>query len=750
MVELRRLRVALSKSATLTLKFLSKLSSVKVITIIVVVLATLSSLALRVVPAKWGVYLNEFDPFYEYYVAKKILEKGLIWWFSYTFGAPPEPDRLFWYPYGRELRATSPPGISIISAYTYVLLRTMGLDVDLYTVHAYTPAIWASTITILVALIAFKLAGEPACALSAVLLSSMPSLFTRTMLGGKHEGVAIPFMISSLLLYLYAIDSKRTSSLIMYSSIAGICLGWVAISWGGYIYPWNLLALFVIITHILDMADKRISLAYIPTYALSTLLIAITPRYGPKIALTSLYALLPMLALIMSLMHLTGERGVKLLRSVWRKRLGRLALLSLLFILGIVLWETGILTGISGRILAILSPIYRHLAHPIVESVAEHRPPSWDLFYLDYSILIPLSLFGVYIMIRRLSRENLLIVLYLITSIYAAASFARLSLLMGPAIAIVSSIGFITLIERLLDAIEGKIFIPRKLRSRYLSQIREASAIGIIVNCVLLLLVITSLYLPVPYVFVSTHSPALVLTSSIGITPTTVEEGYRYSDWLSALEWMKNNLPKNAVIASWWDYGYWIAVNTNRSSICDNATLNTTQIAQVAKAFLSDEKTAVKIFKSLGVTHVVVFDPIMAVVKTAYFGYIYTPEPRGMGDFGKSHWMAKIAGLNYKKYLANATLSVGGSRILLTVPANTPEARNATLYKLLLIKTGERRFYIFEPPPAFLGIKKWEGYSGPVVEIESPKYFELVYLSKPNGWVFVYRIRYELLESEER
>ena len=96
MVELSGLRVALSKSATLTLKFLSKLSSVKVITIIVVVLATLSSLALRVVPAKWGVYLNEFDPFYEYYVAKKILEKGLIWWFSYTcllYTSPSPRDR---------------------------------------------------------------------------------------------------------------------------------------------------------------------------------------------------------------------------------------------------------------------------------------------------------------------------------------------------------------------------------------------------------------------------------------------------------------------------------------------------------------------------------------------------------------------------------------------------------------------------------------------------------------------------------
>ena len=746
MVDYSRLRTVLGKLTTHVITFLKILSSAKIMTAIIVIIASLSSLALRVVPAKWGVYLNEFDPFYEYYVARKILEKGLIWWFSYTFGAPREPDKLFWYPHGRELRSTSPPGISIVSAYTYVFLKLLGLDVDLYTVHAYTPAIWASTITILGALIALKLAGEPACALSAVFLSAMPSLFTRTMLGGKHEGVAIPCMLLSLLLYLHAIGAKRTSTLILCAILSGISLGYVAVTWGGYIYPWNLLALFIMIIHILGKADKKISLAYIPTYALSTLLIAITPRYGPKVALTSLYGLLPLLALMISIIHLCGERGLRLLERLWRSGIGRFTIVSVLLAMGIILWKTGVLMGMSGRILAILSPIYRHLAHPIVESVAEHRAPSWDLLYIDYSLMLPLSLLGAYVMTKRLSRENILIVLYLITSTYAASSFARLSLFMGPAVAIVSSIGFTTLFDRLLDAIKGKVFIPRKIRSKYLGQLREVSAIGIIAICVLSLLVITSSYLPFPYVVVSTHSPPLILTSSLGVSVTTTERGYMYSDWLSALEWMKSNLPEDAIIASWWDYGYWIAVNTNRSSVCDNATLNTTQIAEVARAFLSDERTAVEIFKRLNVTHVVIFDPIQ------YFEYgpvrVYFPEPRGLGDFGKSYWMARIAGLDPDKYLAQATLEARGLAYSLTVPADTPEARNATLYHLLFIKTAGRSFFVFEPPPPFFGIKAWGGYKGPLVQVPPPKYFELVYISKPNGWVFVYRIKYELLKTE--
>ncbi len=48
------------------------------------------------------------------------------------------------------------------------------------------------------------------------------------------------------------------------------------------------------------------------------------------------------------------------------------------------------------------------------------------------------------------------------------------------------------------------------------------------------------------------------------------------------MEWIKLNTPENAVIASWWDYGYWITTLSDRTTIVDNATLSTKQIKKMA------------------------------------------------------------------------------------------------------------------------------------------------------------------------
>ncbi|MEM4288525.1 MAG: hypothetical protein QXV97_06950, partial [Candidatus Caldarchaeum sp.] len=110
-------------------------------------------------------------------------------------------------------------------------------------------------------------------------------------------------------------------------------------------------------------------------------------------------------------------------------------------------------------------------------------------------------------------------------------------------------------------------------------------------------------------------------------------------DWLKALTWMKNNLPKDAVIASWWDYGYWITVVGEKITLIDNGTLNSTQIGDVAHAFMSDEKTAVEIFRRHNVTHVVIYVTHQFIVQGGQaYGRLL-----GFGDEGKWIWMLRIA-----------------------------------------------------------------------------------------------------------
>ena len=74
--------------------------------------------------------------------------------------------------------------------------------------------------------------------------------------------------------------------------------------------------------------------------------------------------------------------------------------------------------------------------------------------------------------------------------------------------------------------------------------------------------------------------------------PSIINGGTSYKiktdDWINALNWLSNNTPKDAVIAAWWDYGYWITVLANRTTLADNATLNDTRIATIANMLMDN------------------------------------------------------------------------------------------------------------------------------------------------------------------
>ena len=97
---------------------------------------------------------------------------------------------------------------------------------------------------------------------------------------------------------------------------------------------------------------------------------------------------------------------------------------------------------------------------------------------------------------------------------------------------------------------------------------------------------------------------------------------------------MKENLPKNAVVFSWWDYGYWITAIADKHSMADNGTLNFTQIALIARTFLSNETEAIPTLKSYNVTHITIF----VTWTRGQSGIQYY----GFGEDNKWYWMARI------------------------------------------------------------------------------------------------------------
>jgi len=64
-------------------------------------------------------------------------------------------------------------------------------------------------------------------------------------------------------------------------------------------------------------------------------------------------------------------------------------------------------------------------------------------------------------------------------------------------------------------------------------------------------------------------SPSVVLSSrGPDGTPTVID------DFREAYYWLRQNTPEDAVVMSWWDYGYQIAGMADRPTLVDNNTWN--------------------------------------------------------------------------------------------------------------------------------------------------------------------------------
>jgi len=140
---------------------------------------------------------------------------------------------------------------------------------------------------------------------------------------------------------------------------------------------------------------------------------------------------------------------------------------------------------------------------------------------------------------------------------------------------------------------------------------------------------------PFPRALNQAYSPTTIAAGSMPVKP-----GEPVSDWIEALKWMKYELPPSppdgpTVVASWWDYGYWITIIANKTTLADNGTTNATQIAQIGRMFMSNETEAIEILKKYDATYVVVFTT-----------FDNNGKDVGWGDEGKWRWMARIAGLN--------------------------------------------------------------------------------------------------------
>jgi len=460
---------------------------------------------------------------------------------------------------------------------------------------------------------------------TALFLALNASSIGRTQLGFlRHEPLGILLMILIFLFFRRAIaQNSSTRRTLAYATLAGVALYYLAATWAAFYYPLDLLVLYAIALAILGRSTRKLLLSYSVMMGLFLLL---TPFLVPKLGFHSLNNLTWLAVPVGEVVLLARETGSYI--SSRRMRLFTLAgAVGCTAAVVLVLSYFNIITNPAGKFYAVINPLVRGDV-PIIQSVAEHQPATWGSFFYEFGTIIFLSMFGFVFLIQRARNEDIFLVLWGITSVYFAASFVRLTLILAPAFCILAGIGAVELGKPAVDIIREAVIYPKR-KTRVIARIGRE--FGVAIFLILLIAIVPSFWRAVQ----ASYQPATIVTSSIPTVPSGGNE-LRYQDWLEALSWMRQNTPEGSVVFAWWDYGYWITALGDRRSLADNGTQNATQIGIIAQTFLSNATFAIPNLQRYNVSYVAIFITPSGQTEGGQ------PRFQGYGEDGKWYWMARI------------------------------------------------------------------------------------------------------------
>jgi dolichyl-diphosphooligosaccharide--protein glycosyltransferase len=619
------------------------------------------AMLMRIFPAQYGFYLNEFDPYYDYKAANFIVTSfdqswavgqggfpGLLHYFSWI-------DYTTWFPEGRAVAATSQDGLQFAGALSFLFFRNVfGLQYSLYNYLVLFPVFVGSLTAIVFYYLVKRIAGEAGGLFAALMIAVSPPLIERGNLGWfKSEPLCLFLFAIAAYLFLTLLDSPMSNrQRILRALLAGLLSGYANTAWGGGLYFTVAFAFFFVIMPFLNFDVPSLSIVALLFTAGDIFGSAIFPRPGIEIVTNPAG-----FALIGGAVFLVVGQWMRTWVKPAEYRWTMVKVMLGFGLVALAVLSFGLLSTVSRRYLATLLP-WTKSGDPLVESVAEQVFPTGSDYFSSYLILLFLGIFGAYIAFKRKSPAIGFALVVGLSSLYISAAFSRLLVYSSVALAILGGIGFAEVAFAILKP-SAPTLVKRKPTYSTQTEMRAVYSIALIA---LLAFPASIFWIPnsVPCTganIVCDQSPA-----DYGVTIAnggTVFSHSEIPDWFQALNWMKANTPTNSVIIAWWDYGYWINVMGNRTSVSDNATLNETRIAEIGQMFFQNESAGATTALSMGhgrPTYVLLFltGSEISIGGTSYYviqlpsGNGFTP---GGGDESKKQWFIRIGGLNESEFL---------------------------------------------------------------------------------------------------
>ena len=588
----------------------------------ILVLSFSVSMLIRSQPAEYGFELNEFDPFFNFRATEYIVENGFSEYFQWH-------DDKSWYPTGRDISATSQIMLHGTAAITY---QIFGGNSSLYDFTILFPAIIGSLTVVIIFALVRLFAGTAAGLFASLLFAvSLPIIIRGTIGWFKSEPLGIFYGLFGLYLFLSAITSKNKKVAALKIIFGGIILSFGMSSWGGdqfFIIP---IGLFIL-TLSFVRKDHKFLLWSIPLFVGVFLLISGSferPGLNFVFGLGGLSLIIPTIFLVISIFIQKISKNETKIRNSLFLLISFIIIGSFLIVLND---ESDLLPLPSFRYLNAINP-FLTTTDPLTDSVAEHASTSIDLSFLLHSVWMIFAGIGIWLLLStKISQTfvkndmKIFVLIFGITGVFVSSSFIRLEIFASISLIILSSIALSILSKNLFKI----TFFGKK---NYLFKIPYV--------VIILLLFTSPLIFPENSNWINNNDvPPVILTGGASGPPT--------DDWLDALEWIKLNTPENAIIASWWDYGYWITTISERTTLIDNSTLIDSRIKNVAKMLMGAPNDSWNMLKETNADYVLVFLSV-SKINDNLEDELYVLG--GGGDESKVYWFARIAEFPPEKYL---------------------------------------------------------------------------------------------------
>mgnify|MGYP001265081036 FL=1 len=529
----------------------------------VLVLSVSISMMIRSTPVTHGFELFEFDPFFNYRATEYILENGTDAYFNWI-------DEKSWHPFGRNVSETSQVTLHLTAASLYSIFN---FGLSLYDFTILLPLIFGSLTAVVVFAFVRVLGGTTAGLFAALIFSISVPIFTRGLIGWfKSEPLGLFFAFLAMYLFVSGLKFNKGRISLIKLIFAGFFLSLGLSAWGGILFFIIPIVLFYFSLPFIKNKDNFIMWAG-PSFSASLIAFSLVFERTSTfiIGYAGLAILLPTIFILVS--------GIIMKFSNKRTKIRNSIVVLIVFIAsGIGIMNSGLVGLPSFRYLNAINPFLTS-QDSLTDSVAEHTTTSLSMSFTFLSVFLIFAVIGMWFLFSKKTislKTDMRIfgILISIIAIYVSSAFVRLELFASVGIIILGSIGLAILSQKIFEQ-NGQNFTK------------------LIFPAIIIILFIIPVTIPENNTWLTwADFPPSILNGGSSFLQ------FSSNDWKDAMNWIKENTPEDAVIASWWDYGYWITALSERTTITDNATLIDWQIKKMGYTLITNPENSWHILHS--------------------------------------------------------------------------------------------------------------------------------------------------------